>query len=548
MKYVAMLLFGTIGMSSALAAASLDRPPLPAARPVSEVLFGTTVTDPYRYFEAQDAAVTDWMKAEGRYTRSLIDSRPGRAETLKRISQITGSFDVVNQIQSAGGRTFYQQRSVGSDNFDLMVRNRDGSTRKLVDVGAIRAAHGGTPIAINYYQPSNDGTKAAVGISEGGSEDASLYVYDTSNGVQIAEPVPKAEFGAISWAPDDQSLFVVLLNVLKSGEPEINKYKNAKVHVWDLKSKPVPVLGAGITPAVQFTPEEIPVVATFSGSPIAMALNINGVQNEWEIWTAPVNSAERADAPWKKLASRDAGVTSVAVAGDRIFLLSHKGSPTFQVLRLKAGEPLAAAKVVVAARPDRLIESVSAAADGLYVRARRGVYSELFKVPLDGGPEQQIALPVKGSITELSADPRSPGATVIVGSWAVPQTALTYDPAQQKFANLGLGNPPKGFDPALFAVSDLMVKAKDGVEVPLSLVSATASKHPRPVLLWAYGSYGSSQYPGFGTRAIATLTNGIDYAVCHVRGGGSLARPGALPARMRISRTPGGILLPAAKT
>src|SRR5205085_4700756 len=69
---------------------------------------------------------------------------------------------------------------------------------------------------------------------------------------------------------------------------------------------------------------------------------------------------------------------------------------------------------------------------------------------------------------------------------------------------------------------DLKAKARDGVEVPLSFVTAKGAQHPRPVLLWAYGSYGLSQFPAFGTRSMATLPNGIDYAVCHVRGGGEL--------------------------
>ena len=85
-----------------------------------------------------------------------------------------------------------------------------------------------------------------------------------------------------------------------------------------------------------------------------------------------------------------------------------------------------------------------------------------------------------------------------------------------------MGKAPAGFDPSLYEALDLKAKAKDGVEVPLSLVTAKAATHPRPVLLMAYGSYGISEFPAFGTRTMVTLPNGIDYAVCHVRGGGEL--------------------------
>jgi prolyl oligopeptidase len=488
---------------------------------VAETIFGRTVTDPYRYFEKQGPAVTNWMKAEGRYTRAVLDSVPGHDQILARLSAMTGSWELVNTITVDNGRTFYDQRAAGSDNFDLMVRDANGQVRKIVDVAAIRAANGGEPFAINYFAPSNDGTKVAVGISQGGSEEASLWIYDATTGARIAGPVAQARFGAVNWAADDRSLFVNLLTALKPGQAETDKYKYSKDYVWDLKSAPVPVLGLGVSPAVPFAPEEFPIVVTVPGSPLAVAASINGVQNELALWTAAAAAAERPDAPWQKLVARDEDVTSFAVAGHRIFLLSHKDAPTFQVLALDAGQPLSAAQLLIPARPDRVIEGIAAAADGLYVRTRHGVYSELLRVPLAGGPEQVIPLPLKGSIDELSADPRYPGVNLILDSWAVPPRAVAYDPARG-FSDLNLGKPPAGFDPSQYAVLDLKVKAADGVDVPLSFITAKDATHPRPLLLWAYGSYGLSQFPVFGTRSMATLTNGIDLGVCHVRGGGEL--------------------------
>jgi hypothetical protein len=52
----------------------LEQPAAPAMQPVTDSLFGHRVTDPYRYFESQDARVADWIEAQGAYTRSLLDS------------------------------------------------------------------------------------------------------------------------------------------------------------------------------------------------------------------------------------------------------------------------------------------------------------------------------------------------------------------------------------------------------------------------------------------------------------------------------------------
>jgi prolyl oligopeptidase len=522
MKKFVALVCGTLAFAPVAAASLPGQPPVPPAKPVTETIFGQTITDRYRYFEQMGPAVTDWMKAEGRFTRSYLDALPRHADILQRLGAMTGSWNVVGSLtRSSGGRTFYEQRSAGSDNFDLMVRDENGAVRKLVDVGAIRAASNNEPFAINYFAPSNDGTKVAVGISQGGSENASVWVYDAATGTKLAGPVPNAQLGLVNWMPDDRSLFVNVFTPLKPGQPESDKFKYSKDYWWDLKGQPIPVLGNGVSPAVPYTPEEIPFIATFPGATFAIAGNANGVQNELALWTAPVSSAPRPDAPWVKLVSRDDGVTNFVVAGNRIFLLSHKDAPTFKVLALNAGEPISAAKALVPPRSDRLIEGIAAAADGLYVRARRGVYSELIKVPLEGGPEQVIELPFKGSINELSADPRYPGASLIIDGWATPSKALAYDPARG-FSDLGLGSPPVGFDPAQYPVLDLKAKARDGVDVPFELVTGKDASHPRPVMLWAYGSYGISEFPGFGTRTMATVVNGVDYAICHVRGGGEL--------------------------
>ena len=517
----AVLLASTSVQSHAVAAPAA-RPAPPPVKPVTETHFGTKVTDPYRYMENEkDPSVTDWIKAEGRYSRAFLDALPGHADMLARLSAFTATFDFVDGIQRAGDRTFYQERAPGSDNFDLLVRNADGTTKKLVDVAALRAANGGKPMALNYFQPSPDGTKVAIGLSEGGSENAQLTVIDVGTGKTIAGPIDRAQLGVVNWTPDSTKLFTNVLQKLGPGDPSSGKYQNSKAYLWDLKSPPVALLGKGVG-TIPFTEDEFPIIGTTPGSALAVAISGNGVQNEVALWTAPLVDALKPNTTWKLLARRSEDITNVAVAGKRIYLLSHKNAPTFQVLSVEEGQPLSAAKVLVPAQKDRLIESISAASDGLYVRARRGVYSELLKVPLEGGPEQAVALPFKGSISELFADPREPGAIVQVDGWTTPPTTLAFSPSTGQFTDLKLGKAPTDFDPKQFRAEDLTAKAADGTAIPLSYLTVAGSKHPRPLLLWAYGSYGISQFPYFGSRVNMTLREGIDYAVCHVRGGGEL--------------------------
>ncbi len=505
------------------AGTALAAPPAPLPpRPVTETIFGTTVTDPYRYFEDEkNPEVIAWLKAQGRYTRSLFDAVPGHADLLARMEAFTASSEPVSAVSKFGDYVFYQERAPGSDNLDLLVRDPSGATRKLVDVAAIRAAHGGAAYAINYFHPSWDGRKVAVAVSAGGSEDSALTVYDVASGKPIAGPIPRAQYDGVQWTEDSGAMVMNQLNALAPGETSIDKYKNAKVYFWDLKAPPVAVLGNPLPGPIKFTPDQSPAIILSPGSPLALAFNINGVQNELEIWTAPVAAALKPGAPWTRLVAREDGVTNYALVGDHLFLLSHKDAPTFKILSLKLGEPLSAARQVVAARPDRLIESIAGAADGVYVAARHGVYSELFRLPLDGGPEQAVALPAKGSIGGVTTDPRKPGALVAFDSWTIWPDTYEIDGAGH-ITDLKLGHGPVEFDGSRLVVEDLQATARDGVKVPLSYVSAKGMKKPRPLLLDAYGSYGISQFPGFATRINFMVGEGVDYATCHVRGGGEL--------------------------
>ena len=145
-----------------------------------------------------------WMKAQGAYTRSVLDAIKPLAKLAADVAKFSASFGLIQGYAIYGGRAFYEERAPGSDNFDLMVKDAAG-TRKIVDVAALRAAHGGKPYAINYFLASPDGAKVAVGISEGGSEDAALTVYDAATGAQIAGPIDRAQFGATSWSDDSKS-------------------------------------------------------------------------------------------------------------------------------------------------------------------------------------------------------------------------------------------------------------------------------------------------------------------------------------------------------
>jgi prolyl oligopeptidase len=499
---------------------AFNKPTSAPVKPITETLWGRKVTDDYRYMEEQKPDTIEWMKAEGAYTRAVLDAIHPLGKLRADVGKFSASFGLIQGYTIYAGRAFYEERAPGSDNFDLMVRDQAG-TRKIVDVAALRAAHGGEPYAINYFLASPGGAKVAVGVSAGGSEDASITVYDAVTGVQIAGPIDRAQFGTTAWSDDGETLYFVRLKKLASNDPPTEKYKDATADAWDLKSDPVPVLGAKLGHGPRFASEEFPVVVIGVGSPMAAAFSINGVQNELAVWLTPVAKVNDPKADWTKFITRDDGVTGIDMRGAEIFVLSHKDAPTFKVLSVRAGQPLAAAKTLLAASPDRVIETIHAASDALYVLANRGAYSQLLRIPAGTDQVEEVTLPFAGHATEAFTDPRVPGITLLMSSWVVPPTLNAYNPQTQTFSDLKIGTRGD-IDSAAFVVSDLSAKAHDGTMVPLSLVQPKNAKGPQIILIEAYGSYGISQRADFSVRRATAMRQGISYGVCHVRGGGEL--------------------------
>jgi prolyl oligopeptidase len=520
-----------IGLTAALCRAADDplapvdiaKPPLAVVEPITETLHGTRIIDPYRYFERMEAPTLDWMRAQADYTRAVFDGIGPRAALAARVTTFTGAFDAIVDYSKFGGREFFLGRGPSSDEFDLLVRDTNGA-RTLIDVGVIRANHGGAPYAINYYAPSPDGTKVAAGLSSGGSEDASLYVYDTATSALIAGPIDRAEYGGVTWRNDSSALYFIRLKRLEPGAPETDKYKDTTIDAWDLTHAPVPLLGRTVrqppaSHAPTFSPVENPQLVTTPGSNTLIALNLGGVTNELAAWTTSDAWLANRRLAWKALVTRDDAVTGIELRGDELFLLSHRDAPMFKVLSLRVGRPLSQATTLLAPRADRLVESIHAASDALYVLTLEGIYSHLLRIPAGSTVATEVALPFRGYASGAFADPREPGITVTFESWIDPPRTLAYDPATQRFTDLELGIRPP-FDREAFAVDDVEALAKDGAQVPLTILRAKSTTGPAPTLIDAYGAYGISELPYFAPRTIAFLREGGVYASCHVRGGG----------------------------
>ena len=78
----------------------------------------------------------------------------------------------------------------------------------------------------------------------------------------------------------------------------------------------------------------------------------------------------------------------------------------------------------------------------------------------------------------------------------------------------------KGYDQSLYDAETIYATARDGEKIPIYLVYRKDLKKEgaQPLLLYSYGSYGSTSDPYFSSARLSLLDRGIIYALTNVRG------------------------------
>ena len=502
-------------------------PPVAAVQPAVDTYFGVQVTDPYQWLEnAKDPAVVPWMKGQNDYTRALLERIPGRKALVQRVQALDNAGEQVTGVQWAAGHYFYFKTRPGENSRKLYVRTGvAGKERLLVDPD--RLAVGAQHAAIDYFRASWDGKYVAYGISPGGSENSVLRIVETATGRELPERIDRAQFGSPSWRADGRSLFYNRLRKLGAGTQPTDRYRRSQVYLHVLRTDPeqdVAVFGDDLSSAVHLAPDDIPFVQVTLASPYAFGIVAHGVKNEITLYAAPLKAISGGHTPWRKLVDEADDVTGFEARGDELYLQTHRGASRFKLVRTSMTHPDPEKAQTVVPESEAVITNLKLAKDGLYIQELDGGPSQLLRLPLGrkGSTEvAKVALPFAGSISEIVADPRLPGALVRLQSWTQSPVYYAFDPSTNALMDTRL-MPASPVDFSQIESVEVKATSADGTRVPLSIVYQRGIKRDgsNPTLLTGYGAYGITLDPTFSPTRLAWLEKGGIVAVAHVRGGG----------------------------
>jgi len=520
----------TLAGTTLLAGAAQAAPPAAPVRPVTDVHFGTAITDDYRYLEdLKDPEVQAWMHAQADHTRAQLDQLGGRKALLERIHALANADARRGGFVQRGQRYFYQLLEPGAQQPRLYYRDGlAGAEHLLVDAGALGAGSG-THYALDFYVPSWDGKRLAYGLSAGGSEASTLHVLEVDTGKMLDEAITRTNNDVIGWQKDNASFFYFRFNAPTPTMSAAELIYNARTYLHRIGTNPTGdgdavVFGRGVSKAVEVPEGQATYVYTSADSAWAVAAaNHNLDDNPSTLYVAPLAGVKGADTKWQRFATVEDGITQVALHGDTLYCLSLGGAPRFRILATPLAKPdLAHARVIVP-EGEGVITDFGIASDGLYYRVRQGMGATLHRVDLDGRNGITLPLPFEGNLFGPVVDANQAGALFNLQGWTRPAQLYAYDPAKNESRNTGL-LPPSKIDTSQLESEEVLVTSWDGTRVPLSILHRKGLKLDgrNPAIIEGYGGYGIVIEASFWASSVAWLERGGIYAFAHVRGGGEL--------------------------
>jgi len=512
-----------LAMLAALAAQAQTPPAAFPARNVPATFHGTVVDDPYRDLEdIKNPDVLAWAKSQADYARSQLESIAGYKELRARLAQLDDSRAAVigGVLRDGKGNLFFTRRGAKDNTFKLYRRDANAAETLLIDPDDWQKQTG-KPHAINYFSPSPNGELVAFGISAAGSEEAAIYVMETTTRKRIGEPISRAQYPRISWRPDSRSFFYLREQEMKPEMPATQKYQYERSYlhvVGTPETSDVEVAGAALTSRMEVQPAYIPWVFALPGSRFAVALVENGDQREVALYTAPLVTVGKPGTPWVKVCDFSDKVTDWTVHGDDIYLMTYRDSTRFSVVRTSLSAPDLAKASTVLPASDRVLVRIAAAKDALYLEARDGSVKRLMRRPW-GARASDVPLPLEGAVGIMAGRADVDGAIFGLAAWTRAREIYAVDRAG-KVTNTGL-QPLGPFDaPTGLVTTEVKVKSHDGAMVPLSIIHRADVKldGSNPTLLSGYASYGFTAEPNYQQMGLAWLERGGVYAVANPRG------------------------------
>jgi prolyl oligopeptidase len=538
-----ILLFSVCFITFGIACAADPGAPVSEQHAVTDVYHRVTVSDPYRWLEnTADPKVHEWSAAQDARTRKYLDELPQRAPIFKQLmSQISATSSSYRSLRAVGPAVFayYSQPPKQQPMIAVLTNAANPSlARIIVDPNTINPK--GTT-AIDWFVPSPDGKTLAVSMSENGSEDGTLHLFDVKSGKEFGPLIRRVQYptggGSLEWRADAKGFWYTRYPGPDKPASDQHFFQQVYFHkMGDDPAKDAYVLGWDF-PKVA----EINLDARYNPKLIVVSV-ANGDGGEFAHYVIGASGSAQ------QITHFDDKVVAVTADADgALYLVSRKGAPHGKLLKLDPGVTDLSRAATIVPESDAVMlasgefggEPVVVTPGALYVRELIGGPSRVAIFDHAGKPQGTLPLPNVAAVEEV--EPLSNGTLLYsVATYLRPPYFSRYDSKAAKASDTQLAQT----SPVSFSDAEVIrefVKSKDGTSIPINIVrrKGTQLNGANPVLLYGYGGFGVSETPGFlGANVRLWLDGGGVFVDANLRGGGEFGEDwhaqGALTRKQNV--------------
>jgi prolyl oligopeptidase len=477
--------------------------PVSPAEPVTEVLHGVSVTDPYRWLEEQDSPRTRrWIEEQTQYARRYLNNLPGRQKIRERLREFL-AVETCDSVQKAGNRYFFRKRLPDQEQPGICMRKgAHGEDRLLLDPARLGT---GKYTAVKPLRVSPDGRLLLYEIKQGGERTGTFALLDIEARTTLPDVLPRGYLRGFAFAPDGKSFYYVR-------EPADSKqpfYHAAYRHVLGTSSD-----------------QDQEIFCAEDGEKIRLCLISEGSRLGFLVYRFAENTRtefylrtlEAEGSRQSFVASADCILSPRLVHG-KIVALTNRDAPNLRIVKLRLRGKEETEWVELVPESDARINQWTVVRDRIFVSYIRESTTHVCIFNFSGKKTGEVKLPQDQSIRFLGGSTESDELLFEAESFAEPIGVWRYSEGVGKPVLWAKSVIP--FDTADYVHTNISYPSKDGVQIPMFLFGLRdvlgAGSHP--AIMTSYGGFGVSMTPQFSVFVAFLVERGCLFALPCIRGG-----------------------------
>ena len=502
---------------------SLATPPNAQQRPFSYERHGVTIEDPWhwlrdaKYPEVDDPDVIAYLKEENSYFEGWKAQHEPLIDQL--FEEMKGRIkEDESSVPIRDGDFLYWWAFKPGAQYRTWFRKPVGGGGDQILLDEPVEAEGSEYFRLGALEVSPDGKLLATLADYDGSERFELRIRDLATGKDI-ETVTKVGIGNAVWSSDSSGIVFTEVN---------DNWRSYRARFHRLGS-----------------PVEDDITLYEETEELGFSVGIGKSHDRTIIFVSTGDNATTesrfvsADDPTQPLTlisrRRPNREYHVDAAHGRFWIHTNDDHVNFRIAIADPTEPEKWDTVI--AGSDRVyLTGVTSYRDHLAISSRVEGLDQLILRTYEGA-ETRIPFEEASYSAFFMGNPEFAPDAYRVGytSMVTPTTVYDYHPRSGRLEVLKVQEIPSGYDASQYATERLMVDARDGAKVPVSIVykKGFEKNGEAKLFLYAYGAYGMAIPPAFNANRISLMDRGWACAIAHIRGGDDLGYKWFLDGKLK---------------